>query len=71
MYAKYLISLHTHRMKKPLCIFHVVYLPDNAGVFEILGHAHDSITMGRYGKRYQPKVLLDAIVKLDYKLLTL
>jgi len=23
-------------------------------------------TMGRYGKRYQPKVLLDALVKLDY-----
>ena len=31
-----------------------------------MGHAHDSIAMGRYGKRYQPKVLLDALVKLDY-----
>lgn len=35
-------------------------------IAEVLGHAHDSITMGRYGKRYQPQVLLDALVKLDY-----
>lgn len=26
----------------------------------------DSMTMGRYGKRYQPKVLLEALMKLDY-----
>jgi integrase len=38
-------------------------------IAEILGHAHDSITMGRYGKRYQPQVLLDALMKLDYGLL--
>jgi hypothetical protein len=24
------------------------------------------MTMGRYGKRYQPKVLLEALLKLDY-----
>ncbi len=35
-------------------------------IAEIMGHANDSMTTGRYGKRYQPKVLLDALVKLDY-----
>jgi integrase len=35
-------------------------------ISEILGHTHSSITSGRYGKRYQPKVLLDALMKLDY-----
>ncbi len=35
-------------------------------IAEILGHAHASITSSRYGKRYQPKVLLDALVQLDY-----
>ena len=35
-------------------------------IAEILGHANDSVTTGRYGKRYQPKVLLDAIQLLDY-----
>ncbi|MBT0652906.1 site-specific integrase [Geomobilimonas luticola] len=35
-------------------------------IAEILGHAHDSIAMGRYGKRYQPQVLLDALLKLEY-----
>jgi integrase len=35
-------------------------------IAEILGHAHASITTGRYGKRYQPKVLLDALEQLDY-----
>lgn len=35
-------------------------------ISEILGHTHKSITTGRYGKRYQPSVLLEAIVKLDY-----
>ena len=29
---------------------------------------NDSMTMGRYGKRYQPKVLLEALMKLDYKI---
>lgn len=24
------------------------------------------MAMGRYGKRYQPKVLLEALVRLDY-----
>ncbi|MBJ6726796.1 site-specific integrase [Geomesophilobacter sediminis] len=37
-----------------------------AAIAEILGHAHATITSGRYGKRYQPKVLLDALVQLDY-----
>lgn len=35
-------------------------------IAEIMGHANDSMTMGRYGKRYQPKVLLEALMKLDY-----
>lgn len=35
-------------------------------IAEILGHAHASITSGRYGKRYQPKVLLEAMMQLDY-----
>ena len=35
-------------------------------IAEILGHANSSITTGRYGKRYRPGVLLDALMKLDY-----
>lgn len=35
-------------------------------IAEILGHANSSITTGRYGKRYRPKVLLEALNKLDY-----
>lgn len=35
-------------------------------IAELLGHTHASITSGRYGKRYQPKVLLDALMQLDY-----
>jgi len=41
---------------------------DDFVIAEILGHTHSSITMGRYGKRYQPQVLLSAIERLDYKL---
>ena len=35
-------------------------------IAEILGHANGSITTGRYGKRYRPAVLLEALKKLDY-----
>lgn len=35
-------------------------------IAEILGHANGSITTGRYGKRFRPGVLLDALNKLDY-----
>jgi integrase len=36
-------------------------------ISELVGHSTSgSMTMGRYGKRYQPKVLLDALVKLEY-----
>jgi integrase len=35
-------------------------------ISELVGHANESITTGRYGKRYQPKVLLEALKKLDY-----
>jgi len=36
-------------------------------ISELMGHANESITTGRYGKRYQPKVLLDAVVLLEYE----
>jgi len=35
-------------------------------IAEIIGHANNSMTTGRYGKRYQPKVLLEALMQLDY-----
>lgn len=36
-------------------------------IAELVGHSNEkSMTMGRYGKRYQPKVLLEALMKLDY-----
>lgn len=35
-------------------------------ISELLGHKIDSITMSRYGKRYRPKVLLEAIEKLPW-----
>lgn len=36
-------------------------------IAELVGHSNSgSMTMGRYGKRYQPKVLLDALMRLDY-----
>lgn len=35
-------------------------------IAEILGHSNDSITTGRYGKRFRPQVLLDALLKLNY-----
>jgi len=35
-------------------------------IAEILGHANESETSGRYGKKYEPKVLLEALLKLDY-----
>jgi len=36
-------------------------------IAELVGHSTSgSMTMGRYGKRYQPKVLLEALVQLDY-----
>ncbi|MDD2271116.1 MAG: site-specific integrase [Desulfuromonadaceae bacterium] len=38
-----------------------------AVIAELVGHSTSgSMTMGRYGKRYQPKVLLEALMKLDY-----
>jgi integrase len=37
-----------------------------AVIAEILGHSGDSMTMNRYGKRYQPKMLLEALMLLDY-----
>lgn len=35
-------------------------------IAEIVGHARGSITMERYGKKYNPKVLKEAIEKLNY-----
>lgn len=61
----------------PLKVFHsmrhlVTDTLKQAGIIEtviaeIVGHSNSaSMTMGRYGKRYQPKVLLDALMRLDY-----
>ncbi|WP_136513741.1 site-specific integrase [Geomonas edaphica] len=37
-------------------------------IAELVGHSHGNhaMTMSRYGKRYQPKVLLEALKHLDY-----
>jgi integrase len=35
-------------------------------IAELVGHAVNSITMSRYGKRYEPKKLFEAIGKLKY-----
>ncbi len=35
-------------------------------IAELLGHKNHSITMGRYGKRYEPRVLLEALKKLIF-----
>jgi len=35
-------------------------------IAEILGHRNESITTGRYGKRYHPQILLDALCLLVY-----
>ncbi len=37
-------------------------------IAELVGHSHGShaMTMSRYGKRYQPKVLLEALKLIDY-----
>ena len=35
-------------------------------ISELLGHKVDSITMNRYGKRYRPEVLLEAIEQLPW-----
>lgn len=35
-------------------------------IAELMGHANGSITTGRYGKRYQPQILLEAIRKLEF-----
>jgi integrase len=35
-------------------------------ISELVGHSVDSITMGRYGKRYRPKLLKDVVEKLKF-----
>jgi len=35
-------------------------------ISELMGHANSNITTGRYGKRYQSKVLFEVIQKIDY-----
>jgi integrase len=37
-------------------------------ISELMGHANNSITTGRYGKKYQPQVLLGVVSRLDYGL---
>lgn len=41
-------------------------LVEKSVVSELLGHADDSMTFGRYGKRYEAKVLLSAISLIEY-----
>jgi integrase len=44
-------------------------LVEETMIAELVGHAVDSMTMGRYGKRYTPKILLEhAVLKLNYPL---
>lgn len=38
-------------------------------ISELLGHANNSITTGRYGKRYQAKVLLEVVKRLAYRVI--
>lgn len=35
-------------------------------ISELMGHANDSITTGRYGKRYRPQILLEVVTNLRY-----
>jgi len=36
-------------------------------IAELVGHKTESITMERYGKRYEPRKLYDgAVIQLDY-----
>ena len=35
-------------------------------IAELMGHKNHSITTGRYGKRYEPQVLLDALLKVTH-----
>jgi integrase len=39
---------------------------DEPVIAEILGHSHNSITSGRYGKRYEPEILQNALERLTY-----
>ena len=36
-------------------------------ISELMGHANGNITTGRYGKRYRPQGLLEAVCKLDFR----
>lgn len=36
-------------------------------ISELMGHAQESITMSRYGKRYKPEVLLEVVKMIDYQ----
>ncbi len=37
-----------------------------SAISELLGHVNDNISTGRYGKKYRPEVLLEAVKKIDY-----
>jgi integrase len=39
---------------------------EESKIAEIVGHKISSMTFGRYGKPFEPKVLLEAMLKLDY-----
>ena len=73
---KYQRFNRTYITKNPKRVFHsfrhtLANTLKQAGVqeviiAEILGHANESETSGRYGKKYEPKVLLEALMKLEY-----
>lgn len=66
----------THVTKDPLKVFHsfrhlICDTLKQAGVevsiiSEIVGHSGGSVTLSRYGKRYRPRILLEALLKLPY-----
>ena len=38
---------------------------DEPRIREILGWSHRSLGMGTYGKRFEPRLLLEAVKKID------
>jgi len=42
---------------------------DESKIKELVGHKENSITMGRYGKRFEPSVLIQTVEKLDFGLI--
>jgi len=54
-----------HSMRHTLADILKQLIVEKEVISELLGHTTDSITLGRYGKRYKPQVLLKAIQALN------